>query len=50
MAQGVECQGTVVIYESPYRTSDTVRMIQELAGPETKVVVERWPREWSRHF
>lgn len=32
---------TVVIYESPYRTRDTVEMIETLCGPETPVVIAR---------
>jgi 16S rRNA (cytidine1402-2'-O)-methyltransferase len=34
-------QGTVVIYESPYRTHDTLELIETVAGPETSVVVAR---------
>jgi 16S rRNA (cytidine1402-2'-O)-methyltransferase len=33
--------GTVVIYESPYRTTETLEWIQTLAGPDAPVVVAR---------
>lgn len=32
---------TVVIYESPYRTLETLELIQEAAGPQTPVVIAR---------
>lgn len=34
-------QGTVVLYESPFRTLDTLELIEATAGPETAVVVAR---------
>jgi len=34
-------EGTVVIYESPYRTADTLQWIEEIAGPDVPVVVAR---------
>jgi 16S rRNA (cytidine1402-2'-O)-methyltransferase len=34
-------EATLVLYESPFRTRDTLQMIQALAGPETPVVVAR---------
>lgn len=39
--QAAATESTVVIYESPYRTRDTVEMIEALAGPETPVVIAR---------
>lgn len=34
-------ESTVVIYESPFRTLDTLGMIQTLAGPDIPIVVAR---------
>jgi 16S rRNA (cytidine1402-2'-O)-methyltransferase len=39
--QAVAAEATVVIYESPFRTRDTVEMIRDIAGPETRVVIAR---------
>ena len=39
--QAAEAGGTVVIYESPYRTRATVDWIRDLSGPETRVVMAR---------
>jgi 16S rRNA (cytidine1402-2'-O)-methyltransferase len=33
--------GTVVVYESPYRAAETIRMIEEIVGPEAPVVMAR---------
>lgn len=32
---------TVIVYESPYRTAETVGWIEEVAGPDTPVVIAR---------
>jgi 16S rRNA (cytidine1402-2'-O)-methyltransferase len=34
-------EATVVIYESPFRTRDTVALIEAVAGPDTAVVIAR---------
>jgi len=39
LAMGTE--STVAIYESPYRTAETLGWIEEVAGPETPVVIAR---------
>lgn len=41
LQQGIATAGTVVVYESPYRTRDTVQWIAETAGPQTPVVIAR---------
>ena len=41
LAEAVASGGTVVIYESPYRTAETVGWVEEIAGPETPVVIAR---------
>lgn len=41
LKQAQATEGTVVIYESPYRTSGTLRLIEETAGPDTPVVIAR---------
>ena len=37
----LDLESTVVLYESPFRTVDTLEIIQELAGPAIPVVVAR---------
>src|SRR4051812_45353978 len=39
--QALATGATIVIYESPFRTRETVEMIEALAGPETPVVIAR---------
>jgi len=34
-------EATIVIYESPYRTAETLGWIEEVVGPETPVVIAR---------
>jgi 16S rRNA (cytidine1402-2'-O)-methyltransferase len=41
LSGAVSSGGTVVIYESPYRAAETIRWVEELAGPEVPVVVAR---------
>ena len=41
LALAVATEGTVVIYESPYRAAETVQRIEEIAGPDTPVVIAR---------
>jgi len=41
LKQGIDQGVTVVVYESPYRTRDTVRWIEEAAGASTPVVIAR---------
>jgi 16S rRNA (cytidine1402-2'-O)-methyltransferase len=39
--QAAASEATVVIYESPYRAAETVRWIEEIAGPTVPVVIAR---------
>jgi 16S rRNA (cytidine1402-2'-O)-methyltransferase len=41
LAQAADTGATVALYESPYRTLETVRRIAAAAGPETPVVIAR---------
>lgn len=41
LAQALATEATGVVYESPYRTAQTVRLIAEVVGPETPLVVAR---------
>ena len=41
IAQALTLESTIVIYESPYRTRETVRLIVETAGAEAPVVIAR---------
>ena len=41
LAQAISSEATVVVYESPYRAAETVRWVEELAGPEAPVVIAR---------
>lgn len=41
LEQASSSGGTVVIYESPYRTRATLELIQTVAGPDVPVVVAR---------
>jgi 16S rRNA (cytidine1402-2'-O)-methyltransferase len=41
LMQAAGAGSTVVVYESPYRTRDTLELIEAVAGPETPVVVAR---------
>jgi 16S rRNA (cytidine1402-2'-O)-methyltransferase len=41
LALALGTEATVVIYESPYRTVETLGWIAEVAGPETPVVIGR---------
>jgi 16S rRNA (cytidine1402-2'-O)-methyltransferase len=41
LEKALALESTVVIYESPYRTVDTLEIIQTLAGPDVAVVVAR---------
>src|SRR5258706_1226659 len=41
LSEAASAGGTVVIYESPYRTAETVGWVEEIAGPETPVVIAR---------
>jgi 16S rRNA (cytidine1402-2'-O)-methyltransferase len=41
LALAMGSQSTVAIYESPYRTAETLGWIEEVAGPETPVVIAR---------
>ncbi len=34
-------EGTIVIYESPYRTAETLGWIEQIAGPDIPVVIAR---------
>jgi 16S rRNA (cytidine1402-2'-O)-methyltransferase len=39
--QALTTESTVVIYESPYRALDTLKLIEATAGPDIRVVVSR---------
>ncbi|MFA5975376.1 MAG: 16S rRNA (cytidine(1402)-2'-O)-methyltransferase [Elusimicrobiota bacterium] len=41
LEKALASEATVVVYESPYRTAETVRLIAELAGPGTPLVIAR---------
>jgi 16S rRNA (cytidine1402-2'-O)-methyltransferase len=41
LALAIGSDSTVAIYESPYRTAETLGWIAEVAGPETPVVIAR---------
>jgi len=41
LAEAAAAGTTVVIYESPYRTAETVRWIEDIAGPAAPVVIAR---------
>lgn len=41
LTQAAGTGSTVVVYESPFRTAETVGWIEEVAGPETPVVIAR---------
>jgi len=41
LSQAAENGGTVIVYESPFRTAGTLELIGTVAGPETPVVVVR---------
>jgi len=41
LALAMGSESTVAIYESPYRTAETLAWIEEVAGPETPVVIAR---------
>ena len=41
LESAVAAGGTVVLYESPYRTVETIRWVEAIAGPEIPVVVAR---------
>jgi len=41
ITQAMTSEGTIIIYESPYRTAETVRWIEDIAGPDTPVVIAR---------
>jgi 16S rRNA (cytidine1402-2'-O)-methyltransferase len=41
LAEAAATEASVVIYESPFRTLETLRHIEAAAGPETSVVVAR---------
>jgi len=41
LSQAAATEATVVIYESPYRTAETLGWIEEIAGPETPAVIAR---------
>jgi 16S rRNA (cytidine1402-2'-O)-methyltransferase len=41
LTRALGTEATVAIYESPYRTAETLRWIEEIAGPETPVVIAR---------
>jgi 16S rRNA (cytidine1402-2'-O)-methyltransferase len=41
LVQALATEGTVVLYESPYRAAETVGRIEEVAGPESQVVIAR---------
>jgi 16S rRNA (cytidine1402-2'-O)-methyltransferase len=41
LEQAAASEATVVIYESPYRTRETVRLIESTLGADTPVVIAR---------
>ncbi len=41
LEQALVMESTVVIYESPFRAFDTLKLIETTAGPDTSVVVAR---------
>jgi 16S rRNA (cytidine1402-2'-O)-methyltransferase len=41
LAEAAATGGTAVVYESPFRTKDTLELIAEIAGPDAPVVVAR---------
>ena len=41
LSEAAASRATVVIYESPFRTAETVRWVGEIAGPEAPVVIAR---------
>jgi 16S rRNA (cytidine1402-2'-O)-methyltransferase len=41
LALALASDASVVIYESPFRTAETVKWIEELAGPDIPVVIAR---------
>ncbi len=41
LQEAAATDATVVIYESPYRTVETLTWIEEIAGPDTSVVLAR---------
>jgi 16S rRNA (cytidine1402-2'-O)-methyltransferase len=41
LKQAAETGSTVVVYESPFRTRDTLELIETVSGPETPVVIAR---------
>jgi len=41
LEKALALESTVVVYESPFRTVDTLELVQGLTGPETPVVVAR---------
>jgi 16S rRNA (cytidine1402-2'-O)-methyltransferase len=41
LEQAAATESTVVVYESPFRTLDTLKLIEEVAGPDSPVVVSR---------
>jgi len=41
LEQAASAGATVVVYESPYRTLDTLELIETVAGPQAPVVVAR---------
>jgi 16S rRNA (cytidine1402-2'-O)-methyltransferase len=41
LALAARTQATVVIYESPYRTAETLGWVEGITGPETPVVIAR---------
>ncbi len=41
ITKAMESEGTVVIYESPFRTAETLKWIEDIAGPEVPVVIAR---------
>jgi len=41
LTQALATEATVVIYESPYRTAETVQWIEDIAGPEVPLVIAR---------
>jgi 16S rRNA (cytidine1402-2'-O)-methyltransferase len=41
LSRAVALESTLVIYESPYRTMDTLQLLEEIAGPDAAIVVAR---------
>ena len=41
LAQALTAQGTVIVYESPFRALDTLELVEAVAGPDAPVVVAR---------